>query len=186
MDTKPVTRVLYHCSCHLGVISDQRALDEANLDPIGPLTSSAPIRAPALPSQEPSARYAFHPLPQLYFCADCLCTRCNLCSLTEIVTHYCPSCLFEVPSASVKTDRNRCPRNCFICPTKGCGSYLSVLATDPNLIALGGKLESGEASIGRPPYFLSCLRCKWDSKKGMTGGYTFEKPTGISGESLVR
>ncbi|CAO1627759.1 unnamed protein product [Parajaminaea phylloscopi] len=184
---RPASRVLYHCPCHLGVISDHEGGPFSDGEGAGEPhlfagASPSSNRIPAVPSRVPEARYAYHPLSLLYFCTDCLSARCSLCSVAEIVTHYCPSCLFEVPSASVKADRNRCPRNCFICPTRGCGSYLSVIPTDPDLDALGGKLESGEASIGRPPYFLSCLRCKWDSKKGFKDGYVFEKPTGISAQ----
>lgn len=143
-------------------------------------STSAQPPPPTLPCQSAAARYSFHPLSHLYFCGDCSSPRCQLCAQSEIITHYCPSCLFEVPSASVKSERSRCPRNCFLCPVEGCGSYLSVWATDPRDVT---RLESIEASVGRPPYYLICLQCKWDSKKSMRGREcVFEKPTGISSQ----
>lgn len=189
---KQAPRTLYRCPCRLGVLPDNlpasygagAASKEAD-DPTAQASSSSSASPPLLPSQSASARYGFHPLPLLYFCADCLSPRCSLCAVSEIVTYYCPSCLFEVPSASVKAERNRCPRNCFLCPNAECGGYLNVIATDPESGSVG-RLESAEASVGRPPYFLTCMRCKWDSKHGFAGrrGYQFEKPTGISGESV--
>lgn len=171
-------RVLYHCTCKFGVLSTGDGRPHEGHSKPGE-SSSAPT--PSLPSQTRSARYSFHPLSHLYFCGDCLTPRCHLCAQSEIITHYCPSCLFEVPSASVKAERSRCPRNCFVCPVEGCGSYLSVWATDPKNVT---RLESIDASVGQPPYFLICLQCKWDSKRGMRGGrgYVFEKPTGLSSE----
>lgn len=186
-------RVLYHCTCRYGVLQPPDSVT----DPASARSSNHPqqnaesstaaasraVYPPSLPSQSAASRYSFHPLSHLYFCGECTTSRCHLCAQSEIVTHYCPSCLFEVPSASVKSERSRCPRNCFLCPVEGCGSYLSVWATDPRDVT---RLESVEASVGRPPYFLLCLQCKWDSKKGMRGrGYVFEKPTGISSECLA-
>lgn len=164
---------MYRCPCDFGVVKVHATDDKQE----GSSTS-----IPPLPFQCPSARYSYHPLSSLYYCADCISPRCQLCATSEIITHHCPSCLFEVPSASVKAERNRCPRNCFLCPTVGCGAYLNVVATDPLDY---GRLESVEASIGIAPYFLSCGYCRWDSKSKQGGSkqsLIFEKPTGISSE----
>ncbi|PWN29266.1 hypothetical protein BDZ90DRAFT_230163 [Jaminaea rosea] len=164
----PNPRVLYHCPCALGLAPSANA---------GSTTSSSSA-TPLLPSQLAASSYSFHPLPLLHFCSDCLTPRCSLCATQEVITHYCPACLFEVPSASVKAERNRCPRNCFLCPQRGCGAYLSVVASDPAATGMG-RLEAPESSVGRPPYFLSCARCKWDSR---AQGQVFEKPTGVSAQ----
>ena len=74
-----------------------------------------------------------YPLSRLYFCEDCHQIRCPSCVQDEIVSYYCPNCLFEVikvvilnvyiyiynmliffffiyfqvPTASVKSEKNR-------------------------------------------------------------------------------
>ncbi|KAI8979680.1 dynactin p62 family-domain-containing protein [Mycotypha africana] len=48
-----------------------------------------------------------YPLSRLYFCEDCHQIRCPSCVQDEIISYYCPNCLFEVPTASVKSERNR-------------------------------------------------------------------------------
>lgn len=37
-----------------------------------------------------------YPLSRLYFCEDCHQIRCPSCVQDEIVSYYCPNCLFEV------------------------------------------------------------------------------------------
>ncbi|KAI8150326.1 dynactin p62 family-domain-containing protein [Fennellomyces sp. T-0311] len=108
-----------------------------------------------------------YPLSRLYFCEDCHHIRCPSCVQDEIVSYYCPNCLFEVPTASVKSEKNRCARNCFQCPI--CQNTLSVVA------AQEATPSSTPASAG--PYFLSCNVCRWNSKEI---GMTFEKPTSLA------
>jgi dynactin 4 len=67
------------------------AEDERNFDPRAPRSS-----------------YSLYPLEHLLFCEDCQQMRCPKCVIEEIVALYCPSCLFEVPSSTVKQDGNRC------------------------------------------------------------------------------
>ena len=55
----------------------------------------------------PSSSYSFHPLHNLFFCEECDAVRCNRCVLLEVSGYYCPNCLFEVPSASVRAEKNR-------------------------------------------------------------------------------
>lgn len=76
------TTVLYHCP-HLDA-------------PHGPLS-------PELLSSSAS----LHALPELYFCEECDAVRCNLCVGVEVASYFCPSCLFDVPSANVRADKNR-------------------------------------------------------------------------------
>lgn len=139
-----------------------------------------------------SSSYSFHPLHSLYFCEECDAVRCNRCVMVEVSGYYCPNCLFEVPSASVRAEKNRyvylshynhrvllivlrCARNCFMCPN--CQNTLTVVASDPP--------DNGERSspipisaVGEPPFFLYCNHCRWDSAEV---NMTFEKPTGLAG-----
>lgn len=60
------------------------------------------------PPHVASSAYSFHPLHNLFFCEECDAVRCNRCVLLEVSGYYCPNCLFEVPSASVRAEKNRC------------------------------------------------------------------------------
>lgn len=53
------------------------------------------------------AKYSLHPLGYLYFCQECQAIRCPRCVQEEIVSAFCPMCLFEVPLTSIKADGNR-------------------------------------------------------------------------------
>lgn len=48
-----------------------------------------------------------YPLSQLLFCEDCHAMKCKRCIQEDIVSYFCPNCLFEVPTASVKAEKNR-------------------------------------------------------------------------------
>ncbi|RAL60051.1 hypothetical protein DID88_000677 [Monilinia fructigena] len=95
-----------------------------------PSNSSTPPDSPTHEEERtfdpraPRANYSLYPLEHLLYCEDCHQIRCSRCVLDEIVTWYCPSCLFEVPSSTVKSEGNRCTRSCFQCPI--CISPLSV------------------------------------------------------------
>ncbi|KAF8195469.1 dynactin p62 family-domain-containing protein [Pholiota molesta] len=143
--------VLYHCSC----------------------LSSSPLPPPP---HLPSSSYSFHPLHTLFFCEECDAVRCNRCVSIEVSSYYCPNCLFEVPSASVRAEKNRCARNCFMCPN--CRNTLSVVPSDP---PDNGDPRSSMpiGSLNEPPFFLYCNHCRWDSAEV---GITFEKPTGLAAQ----
>jgi dynactin-4 len=55
----------------------------------------------------PRANYSLYPLEYLLYCEDCHQIRCPRCIAEEIVTYYCPNCLFEVPSSNLKSEGNR-------------------------------------------------------------------------------
>ncbi|TFY58050.1 hypothetical protein EVJ58_g6653, partial [Rhodofomes roseus] len=59
------------------------------------------------PPHLPSSSDSFHPLHNLFFCEECDAVRCNRCVMVEVSGYYCPNCLFEVPSASVRAEKNR-------------------------------------------------------------------------------
>jgi len=56
---------------------------------------------------DPRANYSLYPLDHLFYCDECHGIRCPKCCNEEIISWYCPSCLFEVPSSAVKGDGNR-------------------------------------------------------------------------------
>jgi hypothetical protein len=58
-------------------------------------------------TRAPRSNYSLYPLEHLLYCEDCQQIRCPKCVLDETVTWYCPNCLFEVPSSTVKSEGNR-------------------------------------------------------------------------------
>ncbi|KAJ7486170.1 dynactin p62 family-domain-containing protein [Mycena galericulata] len=128
------------------------------------------------PPHLPSSSHSFHSLHTLFFCEECDAVRCNRCVSVEVSGYYCPNCLFEVPSASVRAEKNRCARNCFMCPN--CRNTLSVVPSDPPDPG-DGRLAIPISTIGEPPFFLYCNHCRWDSAEV---GITFEKPTGLAAQ----
>ncbi|KAH8822540.1 dynactin p62 family-domain-containing protein [Flagelloscypha sp. PMI_526] len=153
--------ILYHCPC----------------------LSNSPVPPPP---HLPSSAASFHALHTLYFCHECNAIRCNRCVSVEVSGYYCPNCLFEVPSASVRAEKNRrvlysvmlivrCARNCFMCPH--CMNTLSIVPSDPHDPGDGRPVVI--STIGEPPFFLFCNHCRWDSAQV---GITFEKPTGLAAQ----
>lgn len=128
------------------------------------------------PPHMASSSASFHPLYSLFFCEECDAVRCNRCVSVEVSGYYCPNCLFEVPSASVRAEKNRCARNCFSCPI--CRSTLQVVASDPP-DGGDGRPSVSLSNVGEPPFFLYCNHCRWDSAEV---GITFEKPTGLAAQ----
>ncbi|CAI2177197.1 17281_t:CDS:2 [Funneliformis geosporum] len=124
----------------------------------------------------PGIHFSTFPISKLYFCDDCHQIRCPRCVQEEIVCYYCPNCLFEVPTASVKSERNRCARNCFQCPI--CQNTLSVVASsEPQPTPSPISPTVPTVSATGAPYYLSCGVCRWDSQEI---GMTFEKATGLA------
>ncbi|KAL3419375.1 dynactin p62 family protein [Phlyctema vagabunda] len=115
------------------------------------------------------ASYSLYPLDHLLYCEDCHQIRCPRCVLDEIVTWYCPSCLFEVPSSTVKSEGNRCTRSCFQCPV--CIAPLSVNSEAPAPSGLGA-----DQAPQTGPFVLSCSYCNWSSTEI---GIKFDKANSI-------
>ncbi|KAI9340673.1 dynactin p62 family-domain-containing protein [Zopfochytrium polystomum] len=109
--------------------------------------------------------YLLHPIQRLYFCDHCNNLKCMHCVQEEIVCYYCPNCLFEVPSASVKAEKNRCARNCFECPI--CCNTLSVVSVVDQVTT--------PATSG--VHYLSCGVCRWSS---LEIDLKFDRPTGLA------
>jgi hypothetical protein len=57
--------------------------------------------------RSPRSAFSLFPLENLLFCEDCNQVRCPRCVQDEIACYFCPSCLFEVPSSTVKSEGNR-------------------------------------------------------------------------------
>ncbi|KAL7752285.1 hypothetical protein RI367_002331 [Sorochytrium milnesiophthora] len=112
----------------------------------------------------------------LYFCESCSEPRCSRCVAYEVACYYCPLCLFEVPSASVKAERNRCARNCFECPV--CRNNLQVFGSSG-----GGSGSSNEPDAPSTTHYLACSFCRWDSRNM---DLTFERASGLGGVMLKR
>ena len=62
----------------------------------------------AFDPRAPRSNYSLYPLEYLLYCDVCHQIRCPRCVSEEIVNVYCPNCLFEVASSSLKTEGNRC------------------------------------------------------------------------------
>ncbi|KAK1959623.1 dynactin p62 family protein [Colletotrichum sublineola] len=125
----------------------------------------------------PRANFSLYPLEHLMYCEDCHQIRCPRCVNEEIVTYYCPNCLFEVPSSNLKSEGNRCTRSCFQCPV--CVGPLAVTSIDAppesssSLLTADGSVPQGAQ------YVLTCSYCTWSSTEI---GIKFDRPNGIHGQ----
>ncbi|OIW33178.1 dynactin p62 [Coniochaeta ligniaria NRRL 30616] len=167
MAPPPLTPYTFiQCPC-----SDSSPAGPAPASPSG-LGSDAEDDDRTFDPRAPRSNYSLHPLEYLMYCEDCHQIRCPRCVAEEIVTYYCPSCLFEIPSSNLKSEGNRCTRSCFQCPI--CIGPLAVTSLeappDPNLLA------ADNASAPSGPYILACSYCHWSSTEI---GIKFDKPNGI-------
>ncbi|OTA66516.1 hypothetical protein K449DRAFT_346286 [Hypoxylon sp. EC38] len=122
----------------------------------------------------PRSNYSLYPIEYLLYCDVCSQIRCPRCVAEEIATIYCPNCLFEVGSSSLKTEGNRCTRSCFQCPI--CIGPLAVqsLETSPEPSLLSAEGANPMPTSG--PWILACSYCNWNSSEI---GVKFDKPQGI-------
>ncbi|KAL6709353.1 hypothetical protein ACN47E_001760 [Coniothyrium glycines] len=128
------------------------------------ILAAAEEEARTFDPRNPRSNHALYPLEHLLYCEDCQQIRCPRCIIEETLNWYCPNCLFEVPSSVVKSDGNRCTRNCFSCPV--CVSTLTV-----------NVLDNPDAPPGTADrHILACPYCHWST---VETGIEFEKPTGI-------
>ncbi|OGM42280.1 dynactin Arp1 p62 subunit RO2 [Aspergillus bombycis] len=114
--------------------------------------------------RSPRSNFSLYPPEQLLYCEDCHQIKCPRCITEEIVCWYCPNCLFETPSSMVRSEGNRCARNCFNCPI--CTAPLAVTTLEN---VTGGGSQQG-------PWVLSCGYCMWTT---LDIGVKFDKPTNI-------
>ncbi|KAI1417684.1 hypothetical protein F5Y13DRAFT_61141 [Hypoxylon sp. FL1857] len=128
----------------------------------------------AFDPRAPRSNYSLYPIEYLLYCDVCSQIRCPRCVAEELATIYCPNCLFEVGSSSLKTEGNRCTRSCFQCPI--CIGPLAVqsLESSPEPSLLSAEGASPVPTSG--PWILACSYCNWNSSEI---GVKFDKPQGI-------
>lgn len=97
---KPYTYLQCPCS---EVLSHQLGNDDKFLQSDENLTADERTFDP----RAARSNYSLYPLEHLLYCEDCRQIRCPRCVIDEIVLWYCPNCLFEVPSSTVKSEGNR-------------------------------------------------------------------------------
>ncbi|KAF2455791.1 dynactin p62 family-domain-containing protein [Lineolata rhizophorae] len=133
-------------------------------------------------------QHSLFPLEHLLYCDDCAALRCPRCVVDEILSWFCPSCLFEVPSSQVRADGPRCARNCYNCPV--CTAPLSVVSLDAESQGLAGPRSLAPDAAAPPPapavggmphgpFMMSCGYCNWTT---LDVGVQFEKATNITGQ----
>lgn len=168
------------CPC-----SDPTTLSSASAPPFSPtLSRSKEDIDNTFDPRAPRSNFSLFPLEHLLYCEDCHQIRCPRCINEEIVTYFCPHCLFEVPSSNLKSEGNRCTRSCFQCPV--CTSPLAVTATESIPGAAGSSLSQQQPGLGvsqgvaaasqTGQYTLVCSYCCWNSAEI---GIKFDKPSGI-------
>ncbi|KAI0393577.1 dynactin p62 family-domain-containing protein [Xylariaceae sp. FL0594] len=125
----------------------------------------------------PRSNFSLYPIEYLSYCDECHQIRCPRCVSEELTTIYCPSCLFEVGSSSLKTEGNRCTRSCFQCPICIGPLVTQALETPPNDPSLLSA-DNSNTTPGIPPgpWILTCTYCNWNSSEI---GVRFDKPQGI-------
>ncbi|KAJ3227617.1 hypothetical protein HK099_001124 [Clydaea vesicula] len=103
-----------------------------------------------------------------------------------------PKLLFEVTTASVKAEKNRCARNCFECPIF-LNTLSVIFSVDPEkepspptwadrASSTPNSLHSPGLSAGSVHYLLWGL-CRWDS---LEINLKFDRPTGIASNQLQK
>lgn len=163
------------CPCHDSA-SQSRSVDDT------PSTGSQQLSEDeddhTFDPRAPRSTYSLYPLEYLLYCDVCHQIRCPSCVTEELVTIYCPSCLFEVGSSSLKTEGNRCTRSCFQCPI--CIGPLAVqaLETPPPDAALLSA-DNATTPLSHTSWVLACSYCHWNSSEI---GIKFDKPQGIFGQ----
>ncbi|KAH8673551.1 dynactin Arp1 p62 subunit RO2 [Xylariales sp. PMI_506] len=160
------------CPC-FDTIGKARASDDgASPTPSGLLPDDDDDHA--FDPRSPRSNYSLYPIEYLLYCVDCNQIRCPRCVSEELVTIYCPSCLFEVGTSSLKAEGNRCTRSCFQCPI--CIGPLAVqsleAAPEPALLSPEGAAPPPTSG----PWALCCSYCNWSSTDI---GVKFDKPQGI-------
>src|SRR5271163_4070548 len=66
--------------------------------------------------RNPRSNFSLFPPEHLLYCEECHDIKCPRCVTEEIICWFCPNCTFETPSSTVRSEGNRCARNCFNCP----------------------------------------------------------------------
>ncbi|KAI1122683.1 dynactin p62 family-domain-containing protein [Nemania abortiva] len=152
---------------------------------VRPADDAPPVNEPELSESDddhtfdPRAHrstFSLYPLEYLLYCDVCHQIRCPRCVTEELVSIYCPNCLFEVGSSSLKTEGNRCTRSCFQCPICIGPLVVQALETPPDPTLLSA---DSATPVPPGPWVLTCSYCHWNSSEN---GIKFDKPQGIFGQ----
>lgn len=73
--------------------------------------------------RSPRSNFSLYPPEQLLYCEDCHQIKCPRCITEEIVSWYCPNCLFETPSSMVRSDSGRYVRLYRDSSTSACANW---------------------------------------------------------------
>jgi dynactin-4 len=102
---EPIPFVDYYCACSA---KQEKDVNSSTTTQASTTTSTTVELTPGLTPAESAASITgrhllstqasnyLYPLSRLYFCEDCHQIRCPSCVQDEIVSYYCPNCLFEV------------------------------------------------------------------------------------------
>lgn len=93
----PFTYIQCPCSDQPTLDNDDQSPDQSAIDDDERTFDPRALRS----------NYSLYPLEYLLYCEDCQQIRCPRCVNEEIVTYYCPNCLFEVPSSNLRSEGNR-------------------------------------------------------------------------------
>jgi len=95
------------CPCHDTAENGRAAEDQTdNATATGPRDDD--VDDNTFDPRSPRSNYSLYPLEYLLYCDVCQQIRCPRCVTEELVNIYCPNCLFEVATSSLKTEGNRC------------------------------------------------------------------------------
>lgn len=157
----PYTYISCPCSNSIGkIVHSKRASREIELE------DENEEEEKTFDPRHPRSNFSLFPPEHLLYCEECHDIKCPRCVTEEIICWYCPSCLFEVPSSTVRADNNRCSRNCFSCPM--CTSQLITASI-------------GDRNTG--PYILNCNYCMWST---LDIGIKFETHSNLRGAMDAR
>nr|CAG8434249.1 15010_t:CDS:2 [Entrophospora candida] len=103
-DDKEETKVVSKVSDVVTTLTEETETETETTTTI--TTTKTITTLPPFNINSPRFHFTTFNISKLYFCDDCHQIRCPRCVQEEIVCYYCPNCLFEVPTASVKSERN--------------------------------------------------------------------------------
>ncbi|KAI9672738.1 MAG: hypothetical protein M1831_000173 [Alyxoria varia] len=115
--------------------------------------------------QSSRANYSLYPLEYLLFCNECHEIRCPRCYYEEALYYYCPGCLLETSSASVKSETNS-------------AFQPSPSSSDPSQ-QLSFQPQQPHPSSQNGPFILTCPYCSWST---LSIGITLPRSINVSAQ----
>jgi hypothetical protein len=157
----------YQCPCSSETRKTARSLDNTSPTEDGP---EADEDERDFDPKAPRANYSLYPLEHLLYCEGCQQIRCERCVNDEIVTLFCPQCLFETPSSFFQKEGYA-----FVLPRLHQVSlhllimYIVVVAAAANAQSAPLLSKSALSSLHLP---TTCLAPKWLANIAMGRGST--------------